>query len=60
MTVYYIVGVSLEYYLFLRKKNFSSPDRFRTYTTQTMPIIEYYEQRDMVKRVSGEPPQEQV
>ena len=59
MTVYHIVGVSLEYYLFLRIFLFS-PDRFRTYTTQTMPIIEYYEQRDMVKRVSGEPPQEQV
>ena len=34
--------------------------RYRTYTTQTMPIIERYEKRGMVRKISGVPPPEQV
>jgi UMP-CMP kinase len=34
--------------------------RYRTYTSQTMPIIERYERRGMVRKISGVPPPQQV
>ncbi|CAI8010155.1 UMP-CMP kinase [Geodia barretti] len=34
--------------------------RFRTYTSHTMPIIERYEKKGMVRKVSGVPPPDEV
>lgn len=34
--------------------------RFQTYTNQTMPIIERYEKKGMVKKISGLPSPEEV
>lgn len=34
--------------------------RYRTYVTQTVGIIDRYEKRSMVRKVSGEPPPDKV
>ena len=38
----------------------SSDLRYRTYTSQTMPIIERYDKKGMVRRISGVPPPDEV
>lgn len=35
-------------------------DRYRQYLISTMPIIEKYDQRGLVRRISATPPPEQV
>ena len=38
----------------------SSDFRYRTYTSQTMPIIERYAKKGMVRKISGIPPPDEV